>query len=97
MKKILFIATGGTIASLPTEHGLAPGKSPEELIDAMPFVRKWCHVEAINVLSLDSTNMQPEHWLEIALCIRNNYGAYDGFVVPMVRIPWPIPRRRFRI
>jgi len=81
MKNILFIATGGTIASLPTEHGLAPGISPEKLIDAVPFVRTWCNVDVINILNLDSTNMQPEHWLKITGCIKNNYEAYDGFVI----------------
>ena len=81
MKKILFIATGGTIASLPSEHGLAPGISPEKIIEAAPFVRKWCHVDALTVLSLDSTNMQPEYWVKIADCIKTNYEAYDGFVI----------------
>ena len=32
MKKILLIATGGTIASRKTEGGLAPGLSPQELL-----------------------------------------------------------------
>lgn len=81
MKNILFIATGGTIASLSMEHGLAPGISPEKLIDAVPFVRKWCNVDARTVLNLDSTNIQPEHWLAIAACIRSNYEEYDGFVI----------------
>jgi len=81
MKNILFIATGGTIASISTENGLTPGISPEKLLEAMPFVRKWCNVDAVPVLSLDSTNMQPEHWLEIAGCVESNYDAYDGFVI----------------
>ncbi|MCL2066744.1 MAG: asparaginase [Treponema sp.] len=81
MKNILFIATGGTISSLRTDLGLAPGISPEKLIDAVPYVRNWCNVDAIKILDLDSTNMQPEHWLEIADCIREKYDEYDGFVI----------------
>ena len=81
MKRVLFIATGGTIASLSTEQGMAPGISPEKLIDSVPFVRKYCHVDTIAALSLDSTNMQPEYWIKIADCIKNSYEEYDGFVI----------------
>ena len=81
MKNILFIATGGTIASLQTERGLAPGIPPDKLIGAVPSVLKYCHVDAITVLNLDSTNIQPEHWLSMAGCIQSNYEKYDGFVI----------------
>lgn len=30
---------------------------------------------------IDSSNMSPEHWVEIARVIRNRYEEYDGFVV----------------
>jgi len=81
MKNILFIATGGTIASMQTEHGLAPGISPNRIIEAVPAVQKFCRVDAVNILNLDSTNMQPEHWLKMADCIKSNYEKYDGFVI----------------
>jgi len=81
MKNILFIATGGTIASLQTEQGLAPGISPDRIIEAVPAVQKFCHVDATTILNLDSTNMQPEHWLKMADCIKSNYTQYDGFVI----------------
>ena len=81
MKNILFITTGGTIASLMTEQGFAPGIPTDKLLDAVPFVRKWCHVDTVSLMNLDSTNMQPENWLAIADCIKGNYDSYDGFVV----------------
>ncbi|MFR7894791.1 MAG: asparaginase domain-containing protein [Dysosmobacter sp.] len=34
-----------------------------------------------NFLNLDSTNMRPEHWLDMVRCIRENYDRYDGFVI----------------
>lgn len=81
MKKILLIATGGTIASKRTEDGLAPLLSSEELMSFVPEAKKFCSVETIQVLNIDSTNIQPEHWLLIADTIEQNYDRYDGFVI----------------
>ena len=81
MKKILMIGTGGTIASVPTEDGLVPETTGEELFGTVPEVRKICEVDCIEVFSLDSANAEPAHWIEIAEMIRANYNKYDGFVV----------------
>lgn len=81
MKKILLIATGGTIASCRTDSGLAPGLTAEELLAQVPGVRSLCYVEAVQPLNLDSTNIAPEHWLRIAGVIEENYSRFDGFVV----------------
>lgn len=81
MKKILVIGTGGTIASAPTENGLAPALSADALLEAIPFAASICEVECIQAFSLDSTNVRPGHWLILAGIIRENYSAYDGFVI----------------
>lgn len=81
MKKILLIGTGGTIASEVTQNGLAPELTTEQLLSHIPAISKICEVECIQLLSLDSTNITPEHWLMMAQCIRKNYHAYDGFVL----------------
>ena len=81
MKRILLIGTGGTIASEVTQSGLAPELTTEQLLAHIPAISKICEVECIQLLSLDSTNITPEHWLMMAQCIRKNYHAYDGFVL----------------
>ena len=81
MKKILLIATGGTIASKATEEGLSPKISSEELLSYVPKAREFCTIDAIQVLNIDSTNIQPEYWLTIVKAIKDNYADYDGFVV----------------
>ena len=81
MKKILLIGTGGTIASEVTHNGLAPELTTEQLLAHIPAISDICEVECIQLLSLDSTNITPEHWLMMAQCIRKNYHAYDGFVL----------------
>ncbi len=81
MKKILMIGTGGTIASEITPNGLSPELDTEKLLGFIPEVKKICDVECRQVYSLDSTNIQPCHWLGIAEVIRENYERFDGFVI----------------
>ena len=45
MKKILLIATGGTIASKHTEQGLAPQISAEEILSYIPAAEAFCQID----------------------------------------------------
>ena len=80
-KKILMVATGGTIASMDEGHGLTPKLTTEEILSTIPEVRDICHIEALQLMNLDSTNIGPKEWQEIAQCILREYDNYDGFVV----------------
>lgn len=80
-KRILLIGTGGTIASAMGENGLAPELSSRQLLHCIPDIAEICQVDCLQPFSLDSTNLQPKHWLTIAETIRENYGCYDGFVI----------------
>ena len=81
MKKILLIATGGTIASHQTLEGLAPGVSSRMLIDSVPEAAAFCSLDTVQLLNIDSTNIQPEHWLMMVKTIEDNFSGYDGFVI----------------
>ncbi len=81
MKNILMIATGGTIASGATQTGLAPQLDADELLHYTPQVKKLCRVDAVELFSIDSTNISPRHWQLLVDCIRENYERYDGFVI----------------
>ena len=81
MKKILLIATGGTIASRPTEDGLAPQLRAGDILDCVPQLRNLCRIDALQLMNIDSTNMSPDCWLKIAACVKENYDQYDGFVI----------------
>jgi len=81
MKNILLIATGGTIASQSTEGGLVPKMVPGEILRHVPSVFSLCHVDQMQLLNIDSTNMQPKHWLMIAEAVSRHYDDYDGFVI----------------
>ena len=81
MKKILLIATGGTIASTPTEQGLAPGLTSRELLETVPELSNVCKIDTLQLFNLDSTNMCHVQWLAIARVIREKYHDFDGFLI----------------
>ena len=75
------IATGGTIASTPSDQGLRPGLSPQAIRDSVPELSALCQVETLQLLDIDSTNIQPEHWLLMAGAMEERWNDYDGFVI----------------
>ena len=79
MKKILLIATGGTIASRETAHGLRPALSGEDMRTAIGAAD--AAIEVIDLLSLDSTNIAPSHWQMIARRVADVRTDYDGFII----------------
>ena len=79
MKNILLIATGGTIASRETEHGLRPALTAEDMRAAIGVTDST--IEVIDLLSLDSTNITPSHWQMIARKVADCRTDYDGFIV----------------
>ncbi|HJV46524.1 MAG TPA: asparaginase [Bacillota bacterium] len=81
MKRILLLATGGTIASVPGEEGLAPGLMVHELLHYLPDHNETIQLDSINLMNVDSTNMQPESWVEMAQTVYDHYDSYDGFVI----------------
>ena len=79
MKNILLIATGGTIASRETAHGLHPALSGEDVRAAIGSEDST--IEVVDLLSLDSTNITPCHWQMIARKIAKLRTNYDGFII----------------
>lgn len=81
MKRILIIATGGTIASTEDGAGLAPTLTGKELAARVPLIDTLCDLDFVQPMNIDSTNMRPRDWLSIARVIRDGYDRYDGFVI----------------
>ena len=81
MKKILLIATGGTIASHSGKKGLIPELAANSLLQCVPEITRFCKADAIQIYSIDSTNVTPDHWVRLATAIHDHYDDYDGFVV----------------
>ena len=80
-QRLLFITTGGTIASVRTQQGLKPVLSSEELLAHLPELKELCCPETLALCSIDSTDLGQEHWLMMARAIQENYALYDGFII----------------
>ena len=81
MRKVLILATGGTIASLSSEHGLKPGQNVEQILNYIPEIRQEVEISSVQVCNIDSSNMTPDVWKEIVCAIEAYYLYYDGFVI----------------
>lgn len=81
IKNILLISTGGTIACTESADGYVPTMGGGELLSYVPGAAELARFEALNVLNVDSSNMQPEDWVLIARAIRDRAGDYDGVIV----------------
>ena len=54
MKKILYLATGGTIASAPSEEGFTPSLNANQLINTIPGLNNICKIDTKTIMSKDS-------------------------------------------
>lgn len=81
MKRILMLSTGGTIACKRTKQGLQPVITSREILSYVPDSKEFCEIHTRQILNIDSTNIQPSHWLTIAESIEKAYHQYDGFVI----------------
>lgn len=86
-KRLLIIYTGGTIGMQQTADGLAPAADLAAEIRHMPELGQafQTHPPILETLSydplLDSSDMTPGRWVQIARDILRHYQKYDGFVV----------------
>ena len=79
-KHILLLTTGGTIASVAGGEGLEPHRSGimEQQIDEL---RAYYDITVRDIMCLDSSNIQPEQWQEIAEVVFASRNDFDGIVV----------------
>ena len=88
-KGVLVIYTGGTIGSMPKDP--ADPASPQIVVDWEDFLERTPALKSRELgyrlgfeklsESLDSCNIGPEHWTEMAEIIEKNYNEYEGFVI----------------
>ncbi len=79
-KKILLLTTGGTIASMPGGEGLEPHRS-DVMERELELLRTYYDITVQDVMCLDSSNIRPEEWKQIACHVFENRAGFDGIVV----------------
>ena len=78
MKKLHIIATGGTIACVPSPNGLMPGLGAKELLEYVPGGHK---IEYTDLFHMDSSNIQPEEWQQMAKAVIKARESCSGIVI----------------
>jgi L-asparaginase len=81
---ILLIYTGGTIGMIKdSDSGALKAFDFDNILVRIPELRLLdCNIETISFENpIDSSNMNPTYWAEIARMIETNYNVFDGFVV----------------
>lgn len=81
---ILVIYTGGTIGMIrDSESGVLTPFDFDRIYSQMPVLENLlCRIDSHSFDPLiDSSDMNPRFWVELARVIEKNYEAYDGFVV----------------
>ncbi len=84
MKKtsILIIYTGGTIGMRRNENGTLVPFDFNTIEQEFPSVRNLnVDISVYKMEAIDSSNVTPERWCELAHIIEENYADHDGFVV----------------
>ena len=82
--KILLIYTGGTIGMMKNfETGALQAFNFSKLLQKIPELKQLdCEIETISFEKpMDSSNLNPKHWIKIAEIIEENYSIFNGFVV----------------
>ncbi|MDD7401618.1 MAG: asparaginase [Eubacteriales bacterium] len=81
MKKLCLLATGGTIACVPSNKGYVPGLSGDELLRYVPELAHYEDVAVHQIMNIDSSEMTPTDWQTLARACHRAARTYDGIVV----------------
>ena len=79
-RHILLLTTGGTIASTPGEDGLEPQRAGV-MEREIRLLETYYQITVEDVMCLDSSNIRPEEWQQLARTIYEKQTCYDGIVV----------------
>ncbi len=79
MPRVLILHTGGTLGMKGTP--LEPDVFASKLQDSVPELAKIADLDTQIVANLDSSDVGPELWADLAVRIQAAYDDYDGFVV----------------
>ena len=79
-KHILLLTTGGTIASIPGDEGLEP-QCAGVMTRQLQQLETYYHITVEDVMCLDSSNICPEQWQQIAQIVFRHQNSYDGIVI----------------
>ena len=81
--RLLFLYTGGTLSMVTAgDPGhLVPTPGPPDLVALVPALGAVAHIEGRLVTHVDSSDLRPSDWGQLATAIADAHDDFDGFVV----------------
>ncbi|MFP6686216.1 MAG: asparaginase domain-containing protein, partial [Polyangiaceae bacterium] len=80
--RILLLHTGGTLMMRTSgSTPLKPAMYTRDLVGELPMLNKIADIDTEILLQLDSSDMQPENWVDIARAVHEHIADYDGIVL----------------
>lgn len=82
LPRVLLVTTGGTITMVRDADGvLAPCSDSERLLVQVPELKSLATIEVLELANIDSADLTPALWVELARVLYERLGDYDGLVV----------------
>ncbi len=79
---MLVLTTGGTITMMRHSDGtLVPYRETGVLLSRIPELRQLAEIDLLPIANIDSSNLEPSLWPDLARAIHERMPDYDGFVV----------------
>jgi len=80
--RLLIIHTGGTLMMQPgVANVLTPDVYTKDVLAELPVLRTIGQIETKILFNLDSSDMQPHQWVELARATHDALSDYDGVVI----------------
>lgn len=81
-RKILVVATGGTISMSPTEDGsFIPKLSGQDIVELVPGISKFADIDVYQFCNLPSPSITPEMMFDLYKFVAEQIEIYDGIVI----------------
>jgi L-asparaginase len=80
--RILLLHAGGTLMMQGRESTpLKPATYTRDLVGELPILKRIADIDTEILLRMDSSDMQPAHWVQIARAVHDKIDDYDGCVL----------------
>lgn len=60
---------------------MVPAAYARDLLSELPSLRKIASIDTRILFQVDSSDMQPEHWIQMAAAVHESLSSYDGIVI----------------
>lgn len=81
--RVLILHTGGTLGMQPREpdQALEPGEFGATVLEHVPELTRIADIDTRMLFNLDSSDLAPSHWMDLARAVHDARDDYSGIVI----------------